>query len=257
MEKENRIALVTGGAGGLGLASAMRFAKLGMRIAVADINEDAATAAAAGLPGSGHFGLAIDVADEASVIAGFGKVEGRLGPVGVMANFAGVLRAGKGGFSLTELTVAEWDRVFAINSTGAFLMTREMARRRTTAPVDHGRVILVSSTGAQVGGYQGSAAYFASKGSVLTIVKAAARELAPLAITVNGIAPGPIDTPMLRAATAARGGEEGGYTGMSKIPLNRVGTPDEIAAAAEYLVSPASGYVTGTMMDVNGGLRMQ
>ena len=257
MEKENRIALVTGGAGGLGLASALRFAKVGIRVAVADNDADAAAAAAASLPGDGHFGLAINVAEEASVIAGFDHVETQLGPVGVLANFAGVLRAGQGGFSLAELTVAEWDRVFAINSTGAFLLTREIARRRATTPVEHGRVILVSSTGAQIGGYQGSIAYFASKGSVLTIVKAAARELAPLAITVNGIAPGPIDTPMLRAATAARGGEEGGYTGMSRIPLNRVGTPDELAAAAEYLVSPAAAYVTGTMMDVNGGLRMQ
>jgi len=257
MDGENRLALVTGGAGGLGLASAMRLAANGVRVAVADIDGDAAQTVAARLPGAGHSGFALDISDERSVISAFDRIESDIGSIAIVANFAGVLRAGSGDFSLAGLTVTEWERVFAINSTGSFLVTREMARRRRGRPVTHGRIILVSSAGAQIGGYQGSAAYFSSKGSVLTLVKAAARELAPLGITVNSIAPGPIDTPMLRAATEARGGSDSGYTGMSRVPLARIGTPDEVAAATMYLVSRDAGFVTGAVMDVNGGLRMQ
>ena len=257
MEGENRLALVTGGAGGLGLASALRLAGSGVRVALADLNNEAVQAAVAKLPGTGHIGLRLDVSDESAVIAAFDRIEKESGPVAIVANFAGVLRAGVGDFSLAGLTLAEWERVFAINSTGSFLLTREMARRRGKNPVSHGRIILVSSAGAQIGGYQGSAAYFSSKGSVLTLIKAAARELAPLGITVNGIAPGPIDTPMLRAATLARGGSDSGYTGMSRVPLARIGTPDELAAATMYLASRDAAYVTGSVIDVNGGLRMQ
>jgi 3-oxoacyl-[acyl-carrier protein] reductase len=257
MGAENRLALVTGGAGGLGLASAMRLAASGVRVALTDIDGDAAQTVAAQLPGAGHIGFALDISDERSVISAFNRIESDIGAIAIVANFAGVLRGGSGDFSLAGLTVTEWERVFAINSTGSFLVTREMARRRPGSPVTHGRIILVSSAGAQIGGYQGSAAYFSSKGSVLTLVKAAARELASLGITVNGIAPGPIDTPMLRAATEARGGSDSGYTGMSRVPLARIGTPDEVAAATMYLVSRDAGFVTGAVMDVNGGLRMQ
>jgi 3-oxoacyl-[acyl-carrier protein] reductase len=254
---ENRIALVTGGTGGLGLATAMRFAERGMRVAVADLDGATAAEAAIRLPGTGHIGIGLDIADEAAVIAAFDEVESSVGPVGVLASFAGVLRAGSTGFSIAELTLDEWNKVFAVNATGAFLTTREMARRRPQAPVANTRIILVSSAAAQLGGYQTSAAYIASKGSVLTLIKAAARELAPFGITVNGIAPGPIDTPMLRAATLERGGEAGSYNGLSRVPLNRIGTPEELAAAADYLASPDAAFVTGTVMDVNGGLRMQ
>lgn len=257
MESENRIALVTGGAGGLGHASARRFAEMGMRVILADLDASAAEQAASTLAGAGHLGVGIDVGSESDIVSVFDRVENDVGPIAVLANFAGVLRGGAGEFGLADLSLSEWDRVFAINSTGAFLLTREMARRRPARPVSHGRIILVSSAGAQIGGYQGSAAYFSSKGAVLTLVKAAARELAPLLITVNGIAPGPINTPMLRAATLARGGSEGGYTNMSRVPLNRIGTPEELAAASAYLASHDAGFVTGTVMDVNGGLRMQ
>lgn len=257
MATEKRIALVTGGASGLGLATAVRFAARGMRIAIGDLDAAAAARAAESLPGSGHIGLSLNVADETAVIAGFDAVEEQLGPIGVLAHFAGILRGGTGGLSLAELTLAEWNKVFEVNSAGSFLTTREMARRRIATPVEHARIILASSAGAQIGGYQGSAAYFCSKGAVLTLIKSAARELAPYGVTVNGIAPGPIDTPMLRAATEARGGGGSGYSIMSLLPLGRIGTPEELAAASDYLASVEAGFVTGSVMDVNGGLRMQ
>lgn len=252
-----RVALVTGGASGLGLATARRFASDGISVAIADLNRGAAVAAAAELENGPHLGLTMDVSDERAVVDGFDRVEAALGPVAILANFAGVLRLGNGEGSLANLTAEEWDKIFAVNTKGAFLGVREMARRRQISPIAHGRIILVSSSNAQLGGYQATAAYIASKGAILSLAKGAARELAPLGITVNAIAPGAIDTPMLRAATVAKGGGEGGYSGIERIPARRIGLPDEIAAAAAYLASEGAAYVTGSTIDVNGGLRMQ
>jgi 3-oxoacyl-[acyl-carrier protein] reductase len=143
-----------------------------------------------------------------------------------------------------------------INVRGTFLCLREMARRRPSRPVDHGRIITVGSVAAQVSGYQSTAAYIASKGAIMSLTKAAAREFAPLRITVNAIAPGPIDTPLLREATklAAGGSNE---VPTSLVPSGRFGLPEEIATAASYLASEGAAFVTGSAIDVNGGLRMQ
>jgi NAD(P)-dependent dehydrogenase (short-subunit alcohol dehydrogenase family) len=252
-----RVALITGGGSGLGLATAQRFAREGIKVAIADLRKEVAVSAAASLEGGPHLGIEMDVADEAAVVAGFEEAEAALGPVSILANFAGALRLGEGDGALTNLDSAEWDKIFAVNVKGAFFGIRELARRRTAAPVDHGRIILISSSNAQLGGYQASAAYIASKGAILSLAKGAARELAPLGITVNSIAPGAIDTPMLRASTEAKGGGEGGYSALERIPARRIGVPEEIAAAAAYLVSIDAAYVTGATIDVNGGLRMQ
>jgi 3-oxoacyl-[acyl-carrier protein] reductase len=255
-----RVALVTGGASGLGLATARRFASEGMRVVIADLNETAAAEAAASLYGDGHRALHIDIAEESVVAKAFDEVEEGVGPVAVLANFAGAIRAAAGDYSLSHLTLAEWDKLFAINARGSFLCCREMARRRPTRPVEHGRIILISSSAAQLGAStRANVAYRASKASVLALTKGAASELAPLGITVNAIAPGAIDTPMLRAGTAAHGGKLSDYAalGGDRLPITRLGLPEEVAAAASYLASPEAAYVTGATLDVNGGLRMQ
>ncbi|MGV6871950.1 SDR family NAD(P)-dependent oxidoreductase [Pseudochelatococcus sp. B33] len=257
MSNNRRIALITGGASGLGLATATKLAEQGISVAIADLDGDKAGAAAHSLPGGPHMGLAMDVSNEAAVEAGFTAAETELGPIAVFANFAGVLRMGNGTGALTELELDEWEKIYAVNARGSFLGVREMARRRTKTPVEHGRIILVSSSNAQMGGYQGTAAYCSSKGAVLSLMKIAARELAPLGITVNAIAPGAIDTPMLRSATRERTDADVAYSGIERIPLRRVGRPEEIAAAAAFLASIDGGYVTGSTIDVNGGIRMQ
>ena len=253
-----RIALITGAAGGLGLASARRLAEDGLTVAVADLHAEAAERAAAALPGKGHFGLACNVADEASVRAAFDTVEQRLGRVGVLACFAGILstQPAPGRLPTVEISLEEWEGVMRVNARGTFLCVREMLRRCTGRALEHGRIPTVASLAGEVGGLQSGSAYSASKGAVLALTKVAAREAAPLGITVNTVAPGPIDTPMLHQTVPA--GHEGQkYMGTAGVPLGRIGLPEEIAAAVSYLVSPGAGFVTGATLDVNGGMSMR
>jgi 3-oxoacyl-[acyl-carrier protein] reductase len=253
-----RIALITGGASGLGLASAKRLALDGYRVVIADLDAQAARGAAASLAGAEHAGIAVDVGLEASVDAMFESVESTIGHVGVLGCFAGINSASPnpGRVPLVDITVDEWDRVMDINARGTFLCVREMLRRRKETSIEHGRIITVSSVAGQIGGLQSGAAYSASKGAVLSLTKVAAREAASMGITVNSIAPGPIDTPMLRE-TVSPGNEGQKYLGVEQVPLKRVGEAEEIAAATSFLASIEAGYLTGATIDVNGGLNMR
>lgn len=253
-----RIALITGGAGGLGFATAERFVKDGMTVVIAELDRKLADEAAAKLPGKGHRGVQMNVADEASVAAAFADVEKNLGPVAVLAHFAGMVGVGgvASGIGFAESTLDEWERVQAVNGRGTFLVIRELARYRKDKPVEHGRVITTASLAGQAGGLQSGAAYTASKAAVLGITKYAARDMARYGVTVNCIAPGPIDTKMLASVTP--GAETGTkYNAIDAIPLRRIGDPTEIAGAAAFLASVEGGYVTGATIDVNGGLYMR
>lgn len=255
---DGRLAMVTGGAGGLGLAVAARLARDGLRVVIADRDEAVSCRAAASLPGEGHLGLALDVVDEASVAATFDAAESAGGPLAVLITLAGVNKRPEQTQRTTIATTSleDWDVVQRINARGTFLCLREMARRRPVRPVEHGRIVTVASVAAQIGGYQSTAAYIASKGAILSLTKAAAREFAPMGITVNAIAPGAIETPLLQEARRLATDASAALPS-AMVPLGRFGMPEEIAAAVSYLVSPDAGYVTGSVMDVNGGLRMQ
>ena len=195
-----RTALVTGGARGIGRSVCEALARDAIRVAVADLDATACDVAAQVLPGEGHAGFAMDVTDEASVAAGFAQAENRFGqPIDILVACAGVLLFKPDGDRplVIETELADWQRTLTVNLTGCFLSLREYARR---APDRHagGRVVTVSSSAAQLGGYRSSAAYIASKSGVLGLTKAMARELAPRGVTVNAVAPGLIDAPMLR-----------------------------------------------------------
>jgi 3-oxoacyl-[acyl-carrier protein] reductase len=210
------------------------------------------------LDGGNHLGVALDVGSEESVIAVFDKVENEVGPIAVLAQFAGVLGQGgiATGITLVESSVDDWDFVNRINARGTFLCVREMGRRRRAKPVEHGRIIAVSSLAGQMGGLQSGVAYSAAKAAVIGLTKAAARDLGAIGVTANVIAPGPIDTAMLALATGKTADGQK-YQKMDAVPLGRIGVPEEIAATASYLASEGAGFVTGATIDVNGGIYMR
>jgi 3-oxoacyl-[acyl-carrier protein] reductase len=240
-------ALVTGGASGIGRAIAIALAKEGAAVALVDLADpakSASTAAAIEQTGGRAFALRADVADEAQVLALFAEAVPRLGGLDTLVNSAGILFEKP----LLETSVAEFDRLIAVNLRGTFLVGREalrvMARQR------RGRVINIASELAYLG-CERMSVYCASKGAVVSLTRSWAREFAP-GILVNAIAPGPTDTPMLttdymEAATVASSGN---------VPLGRIGRPEEIAAAAVFLASPANSYMTGQCISPNGGAVM-
>lgn len=251
---EQRLALVTGGGRGIGAALCIHLARAGFRVVVADIDSATAAEVAAGL-GANHSSYPVDVSDEQAVMAMFDKVEAEIGPVAVLICAAGLLIMPGGERPLIkDLDLDTWERSFAVNTRGAFLCSRELLRRREAKPVAHGRAVFFGSVAAQLGGYRSSAAYIGAKAAVMGYAKAFAREAAHLGITSNAIAPGLIDTPMLRSTVTSSGGLA---AAAQNIPLGRIGTVDDVAAAVDYLVSTGADYITGTVVDVNGGYRMQ
>jgi 3-oxoacyl-[acyl-carrier protein] reductase len=192
-------ALVTGAAGGIGRAIVQRLASDGFPVIATDTNEAGAAEVVASLPGSGHKAFALDVTDEAKVQSLFNDVETNGAKIGLVVAAAGILLLRNGGQRppLTEISLDEWELTQRVNSTGTFLLLREYLRARTRAPVESGRFVAFSSVAAQLGGYRSSSAYIASKSAVLGLVKAAAREAASMGITINAVAPGLIDAPML------------------------------------------------------------
>jgi len=250
-----RIALVTGAGGGIGEAICRHLAEAGCRVIVADIDADRAAAVAARL-GEDHTSIAFDVSQEHAVQAAFDQVEATVGPISVLVCAAGLLLFQPNGDRpmLKDTSIELWDRTFDVNARGVFLCGREYIRRREAQPLPHGRVVTFSSVAAQLGGYRSSASYIAAKSAVLGLTKAMAREVAHLGVTVNGIAPGLIDTDMLRNTVTSAGALT---AAAAAIPLGRIGTVDDVAAAVGFLVSVQGGYVTGSVIDVNGGYRMQ
>jgi len=250
-----RLALVTGGGRGIGAEICRVLAQAGLVVVAADIDKEAARATAATLPGTAHRGECADVTDESSVERLFETVERQVGPVAVLVCNAGrlLLRDGKRPY-IQETTVENWNETFAVNALGTFLCSRAYLARRQRENVAHGRVITFSSVAAQLGGYNASAAYIAAKAAVIGLTKALAREAAPLGITANVIAPGMIETDMMRLA-AGGAGTTPASTG--NVPLGRIGQPGDVAAAVGFLASPEASYITGATIDVNGGYRMQ
>jgi len=243
-----KIAAVTGGASGIGLAIAERLARDGLAIAVLDLDGDAAEAAAAKIQADGGTAqpVVVDVSDRASVDRAVEEVHGGLGPIAVLVN-----SAGKDGFDrFLKITSEAWDRIIAVNLTGTFHCCQAVVPDMVEA--GWGRIVNISSSSAQ-GGQPFMTHYVASKAGVIGLTKALALELGPQGITVNTIPPGFIDTPMLRAAEAKGFLGEGVAAAEARTPVRRVGRPEDIAAAASFLVTDEAGYITGQVIGVNGG----
>jgi NAD(P)-dependent dehydrogenase (short-subunit alcohol dehydrogenase family) len=240
--------LVCGGSSGIGLAAAQRFLEEGSRVFVAGLEPAEVDAAVAGLRQHGEVsGLACDVSQEAEVARLAAAAAAALGGVDVLANNAGTSRRAP----FLEITVADWDRIIAVNLRGMFLVaqavTALMARRGTG-----GVVINMSSTNG-IAGEEDYAHYNASKGGVLLLTKTMAVELGPLGIRVNALCPGYISTPLNTAIAAGLGaGFEEAYA-RDRIPLRRTGRPEEVAAAYAFLASDDASFVNGAGLVIDGG----
>jgi 2-hydroxycyclohexanecarboxyl-CoA dehydrogenase len=248
MRLEGRIALVTGGASGIGAATARRLAAEGARVAIADLDLDGARTVAGEIGGAA---VAMDVADAASVRAGVAAAEADLGPIAVLVNNAGTDR-----FAFFVNTDEElWDFVLGVNLRGTIAVTHAvldgMQRR------GGGAIVNVASEAGRVGS-QGSAIYSAAKGGVIAFTRAIARESARFGVRVNAVAPGPIETPLLNAAEEVLG-EIGARLKQGMIDatlMRRSGTPEEVAATIAFLASEDASYLTGQTLNVSGGLSM-
>lgn len=249
------LALVTGAGGGIGAEICRELAAQGYRVVVCDINREKAHAVAQKL-GAGHLARSFDVSVEEDVKQVFEAIESEHGPIGVVVCAAGLLLFEPNGERplIKNTTMDIWERSFAVNTRGVFLCAREYIRRREIQPVRAGRFITFSSVAAQLGGYRSSSSYIAAKSAVLGFTKAMAREVSHMGITVNSVSPGLIDTEMLRSTVTSSGAIQ---AAAEAIPLGRIGTVGDVAAAVGFLASEGAGYITGSVIDVNGGYRMQ
>jgi len=246
LDLSNQVALITGASRGIGRATAELLARAGAHLGLVARSADPLREVAESIDGEFGTGTALhlptDVAQEEQVDRAVQQTVERFGRIDILVNNAGLISAGP----LSKIEPVEWERVLAANLTGAYLCSRAVAPHMERQ--QYGRIVNISSVSAQTGGVSGGVHYASSKGGMLSMTKTLARDLAPSGITVNAIAPGQIDTdPKLLTPEARK-------QVMAMIPLGRLGEAEDIAHSVLFLASPMASYITGTTLDVNGGI---
>ncbi len=243
MRFKDKVVMVTGGAAGIGRATAEVFAAEGAKLAICDVNPEAGEAAAKALGPEASFAQ-VDVADDASVTGWVEATVKRYGRIDVLVNNAGITRDAL----MLRMKESDWDLVMNVNLKGAFLCTRAVVRHM--AQQRAGRIVNVASVVGVVGN-AGQANYVASKAGLIGLTKTTAREFAARGITVNAVAPGFIETQMTAVLS-----DKHREAFLAQIPLGRAGTPADVAEAIAFLASDPAAYLTGQVLHVSGGLYM-
>jgi 3-oxoacyl-[acyl-carrier protein] reductase len=245
MDLENKVALVTGAGRGIGLGIAQALAHEGARVAICDVSAPLLDDALAQVEAREGTVLAyeMDVTRRDQIRGVVDATKARWGPVDILVNNAGIYEV----LPVEEISEAQWDRVLAVNLKGTFLCCQAvipgMKAQRS------GRIVNIASSAGKTGGTLAGAHYSASKAGVICLTKQLARELGPSGITVNAVAPGRIDTPMIHTVSDA---ENEAF--VQRTPLGRLGTPGDVAHAVVFLASEGASFITGEIVDVNGGL---
>jgi 2-hydroxycyclohexanecarboxyl-CoA dehydrogenase len=249
----NRVALVTGGAQGIGKGIAATLGAQGFRVAVADLNLEVAEQTAKQIEAAGGVAIAVrvDVTSTESVEAAVSTIETELGPVEVVVNNAGW----DDFMPFVDTTEEFWDRILDVNYKGALRVIKAVVPGMMER--GFGRVVNIGSDAGRVGSSM-EAVYSGAKGGIIAFTKTLAREVATKGVTANTVCPGPTDTPALRAFANGAGGDAdkviGGMT--RAVPMKRLGTPEDIGPAVAFFASDGAGFVTGQTLSVSGGLTM-
>ncbi len=244
---EGRVAIVTGGAQGIGRAICLALAANGAAVVIADLQVEESNETATMVRELGRNALVVetDIASEPSVKKLYATVLDKMGTVDILVNNAALCRM----VPILDIEVAEWDKIMAVNLRGTFLMSREAFRiMREKA---YGKIISVASAAGKIGGLAAGAHYSASKAGVICFTKSLALQAAPYKINVNAVCPGPTATPMTDAW-----GEKTNKEFAAIIPWGQYGQPTDVANAVAFLASDNARYITGEILDVNGGLVM-
>ncbi|MCX7843774.1 MAG: 3-oxoacyl-ACP reductase FabG [Candidatus Bipolaricaulota bacterium] len=247
MRLEGKVALVTGAGRGIGRAIALALAKEGCDVVLVDLDEPAAQRVAREVETLGRRALPVkaNVASLADVQRAVALTVEKFGRLDILVNNAGIIKRG----TLEDHSDADWELVISVNLRGTYYFSREAAKIMKRQ--GWGRIINISSVAGKIGDITSAPSYGPSKAAVNALTKSLARELAPFGITVNAVAPHAIETEM-----TAEWSEERRRALIAQIPLGRMGKPEEVAAAVVFLASPEASFITGEILDVNGGYLM-
>ncbi len=246
LKLENRVAVITGGAQGIGLAMAERLTGQGANVVIADLNGEKASESAAkvtALGGGKCIGVTCNVGDLESIKSAMKAAADEFGGIDILVNNAGILHA----TPIEDITVEEFDRQLMINLRAPFFVTQQALPYLKKSKA--GRVINMSSVAGRMGSYASGMGYVAGKGGLIALTYGMARQYAAMGITINCICPGTVGTDMIKEWS-----DEQVQGLIDKIPAGRLGRPDEIASCVAYLASDEAAFVTGHAMDINGGM---
>ena len=250
LDLAGKVALVTGGSRGIGAAICRALAAEGVKVGVnysSSPEQAAEVVALIGKSGGEAVALKGNLERAEEIVGLFDALEGRFGPLDILVNNAAYCPGGP----IESYTVEEWEKTFRINVTGTFVACKEHVRR-LLAVGRRGKIVNLVSQAAVLGSTSGHLPYDSSKGAVVSMTRAVAREVAKAGINVNAVAPGLVRTEMVATKLAANLSQY-----LSRIPLNRVAEPEDVANAVVFLASAASDYMTGTTLDITGGMMMR